>query len=85
MNYLCWWDWKLSLSNLEISLVRADLSSIETIKSLQIRAFKNLLDKYKDFKTNPGAENYEDILEKFNARDWETKEFITLDGREVKY
>ena len=45
-------------------LVRANVNDCETIWSLQIEAFADLLAKYQDFETSPGNESKESIQSK---------------------
>lgn len=49
---------------MDISLKRADLSDCQLIHSMQIRAFGPLLEKYKDYATNPGAEQLEKVKQR---------------------
>lgn len=46
---------------MEIKLVRADVSQAGEIHAMQIEAFRELLEKYQDFTTNPGAESVEKV------------------------
>jgi len=50
----------------EIQLKKATVSDSKTIFEMQIKSFKPLLEKYKDYKTNPGAETLEKIKSRFN-------------------
>lgn len=47
--------------DMEVSLVRADVSHAGEIHAMQIEAFRELLEKYQDFTTNPGAESVEKV------------------------
>lgn len=47
---------------LELSLVRASVEDGELIWEMQIRAFKDLLEKYRDLETSPGNEPLEKVL-----------------------
>lgn len=49
-----------------INLHKATVDDCREIHELQIKSFEELLTKYNDTKTNPGAESYERILERFN-------------------
>ncbi|MBQ7714345.1 MAG: GNAT family N-acetyltransferase [Clostridia bacterium] len=42
-----------------VTLVRAEFSDCEEIHRMQVKAFSDLLEKYKDHDTNPGAESVE--------------------------
>ena len=44
---------------MSIRLVKIELEDAETIWKMQVEAFQDLLDKYKDFETNPAAEPIE--------------------------
>ena len=41
---------------MKIELIRASLKDAKEIWKMQVRSFKNLLDKYQDFETNPASE-----------------------------
>jgi len=41
---------------MEIKLLRADISDAEELHAMQIKAFKELLEKYQGFDTSPGNE-----------------------------
>lgn len=47
-----------------MKLVRANVSDCEKIWSLQIEAFADLLEKYRDYETSPGNEPIENIRAK---------------------
>lgn len=42
-----------------MKLVRADVNDCDKIWDMQIKAFADLLEKYQDYETNPGNENWE--------------------------
>ena len=44
-----------------IQLIRSSLSDAETIWRMQVKAFAPLLEKYRDFDTNPGNETLERV------------------------
>ena len=46
---------------MEVTLVRASIDDAKTIWKMQLVAFKELLDKYQDFDTNPGNEPLEKV------------------------
>ena len=67
---------------MNIKLVRATFDDCQELYTLQIKAFKPLLDKYQDFSTNPGAEPFERTVQRFNesiTQFW----FISLDGKNI--
>jgi len=51
---------------MEILLKKATLENIEEIHQMQIKSFKSLLEKYKDYDINPGNESIERIIQRFN-------------------
>lgn len=46
---------------MEIELLRANISDAKELHTMQVKAFKELLEKYQDFDTNPGNESVEKI------------------------
>lgn len=46
---------------MEIELLRADISDAKELHAMQVNAFKELLEKYQDFNTNPANESVEKI------------------------
>lgn len=65
-----------------ISLLRADVNDCVEIYYLQIKAFKELLDKYNDKETNPGAETLERIRLKMN-QDFTDYYFIQASNKNI--
>ena len=49
---------------MEITLVRANINNAKELHAMQVKAFKELLEKYQDYDTNPGNES----VEKLEAR-----------------
>ena len=47
-----------------MKLVRASVNDCDKIRNMQIEAFSDLLKKYEDYETNPGAETKERIMDK---------------------
>lgn len=45
-----------------ISLTKAELKDADTIYKMQIKSFMPLLEKYKDFDTNPANESLEKVI-----------------------
>ena len=45
----------------EVKLLRANISDAKEIHAMQVEAFKELLEKYQDFDTNPGNESVEKV------------------------
>ena len=50
---------------MELLIKRATAQDAEKIHKMQIIAFKPLLDKYRDYETNPGAETLEQVKARF--------------------
>lgn len=46
---------------MEVTLVRAGVDDAKELHGMQVRAFKELLEKYQDFDTNPGSETMEKV------------------------
>lgn len=46
---------------MEVKLLRANISDAKEIHAMQVEAFKELLEKYQDFDTNPGNESVEKV------------------------
>ena len=51
---------------MSIVLLKATESDMKEIWEMQIEAFKDLLEKYKDYDMSPATESYENILNKSN-------------------
>lgn len=51
-----------------IKLLRAGAEDAEQIHKMQIESFKELLDKYQDFDTNPGNETVHRVLQRLKQR-----------------
>ena len=51
---------------MKLKLIRTTFSDCPDIYRLQIRSFGELLEKYQDYETNPGAEKIERIYDDFN-------------------
>ncbi len=51
---------------MKVRLVPVTVKDVKELHSMQIKAFKELLDKYQDFDTNPGNESIENIKEIIN-------------------
>lgn len=46
---------------MEVKLLRAGIEDVEELYAMQIRSFRELLDKYQDFDTSPGCEPIDKI------------------------
>ena len=49
---------------MKVKLVPVTIKDVKELHSMQIKAFKELLDKYQDFDTNPGNESIENVKER---------------------
>ena len=67
---------------MEISLKKARSENCKQIHEMQIRSFAELLDKYHDYTTNPGAETIEKIEQRM-AQDFTDYYFICLDNKHI--
>ena len=67
---------------MNIILKKAQSSDLSRIHAIQISAFSGLLRKYRDYDTNPGAENVDAIVHRFDLS-VTTYYFICLDGQEI--
>lgn len=47
--------------HMEVTISRANMEDAEELHVMQVRAFKELLEKYQDFDTNPGNESMEKV------------------------
>ncbi|WP_243522263.1 GNAT family N-acetyltransferase [Bacillus pseudomycoides] len=54
------------VSAMEVTLERAIDFDAESIFAIQIQAFQPLLEKYKDYKTNPANETIDKVIERIN-------------------
>ena len=62
---------------MRIQLLKADANDCSQIHQMQVKAFKLLLDKYRDYNTNPGAEPLERIIQRMEE-DFTDYYFIQL-------
>jgi len=67
---------------MDVVLRKAEKKELDIVHKLQIAAFKNLLTKYQDYDTNPGAEPIEKIIYRFN-QPFTTYYFIVFNNIEV--
>jgi N-acetylglutamate synthase-like GNAT family acetyltransferase len=51
---------------MDINLVKATIENSKEIHEMQLSAFKNLLEKYKDYEISPGNEKIEKIIDRIN-------------------
>lgn len=57
---------RILTDDMEIFLNKAVFSDCGQIHKMQISAFTELLEKYRDYETNPASESLEKIQNKFN-------------------
>ena len=55
---------------------------MQTVWKMQISAFSDLLDKYRDYETSPAAESFEKVMARFR-QPWTTYYFIVADDETV--
>ncbi len=65
-----------------VSLQTATREDIETIWKMQLKAFAELLDRYQDYDTSPGAESLEKVMARYE-QPWTTYYYITAGGQHV--
>ena len=68
--------------NKEISLRKATMTDCEQIHKMQVESFSALLDKYKDYGTNPAAEPTERIEQRV-AQEFTDYYFISLNSDDI--
>lgn len=66
----------------KIKLLRADINDAKELHTMQVKAFRKLLDKYQDFDTNPANENVEKIIFRLQQH-FTYYYFICLDRQKV--
>ena len=67
---------------MSIVLLRATEYDMKEIWEMQVVAFKDLLEKYKDYDMSPATESYENILNKYN-QPWTKYFFIVKNDNKV--
>lgn len=67
---------------MEIELLRADIKDAKEIHAMQVEAFKELLEKYQDFDTNPANESVEKVEARLK-QDFTYYYFICADSRKA--
>jgi GNAT superfamily N-acetyltransferase len=65
---------------MNIKLKPVKREDLETVWKMQIEAFKDLLDKYQDYDTSPGAESIDKIVARFE-QPWTNYYFIMADEK----
>ena len=54
--------------HMEVTLLRATIDNAKEIHAMQVDAFKELLQKYQDYDTNPGNESVEKVEARLKQR-----------------
>lgn len=67
---------------MDLILIEATESDMKEIWEMQVEAFKDLLEKYKDYDMSPATESYENILNKYK-QSWTKYFFIIKDNNKV--
>ena len=67
---------------MKISLQKAEMHDCEQIHKMQVESFSALLDKYKDYSTNPAAEPIERVEQRM-SQDFTDYYFICLDEKNI--
>ena len=67
---------------MKIDLIRASLKDTKEIWKMQVKSFKNLLDKYQDFETNPASETISNIEMRLK-QNFTFFYFIFIDNKKV--
>lgn len=62
-----------------LTLEKVTRDDIELVWKMQIEAFSELLEKYRDYDTSPGAEDFDKVLARFE-QPWTTYYFIVADS-----
>ena len=66
----------------KVTLIAAAREDMQAIWKMQIEAFAELLEKYQDYDTNPGAESFEKVMARFE-QPWTTYYFISAENVNV--
>lgn len=67
---------------MKVKLLPVTIKDAKELHSMQIKAFKELLDKYQDFDTNPGNEDLKSVEERLTQH-FTYYYFICLDSQKV--
>ena len=69
---------------MDLQLKKTNIEDSEKIHEMQIIGYKALLEKYKDYDTNPGAETLERVKRRFSF-DTVDQYLISLSGEDIGY
>lgn len=67
---------------MKVELLRATVDDVGEIHAMQLEAFKELLEKYQDFDTNPGNEPIEGVRKRLE-QDYTYYYFICVEGKRI--
>ncbi len=67
---------------MSINFEKVTRETIETVWKMQLEAFSDLLKKYQDYETSPGAEAFEKVLARFE-QPWTTYYFLVAGSERV--
>lgn len=67
---------------MDVKIKKANFQDLQLLHNIQIKSFKALLEKYKDYDINPGNESIEQIIERYN-QDFTTYWLIQADEKVV--
>lgn len=67
---------------MNIEIVKASYNDLQLLHKIQVEAFRPLLEKYKDYNTNPGNEIIDQIIRRYN-QDFTTYWLIKNHGKIV--
>ena len=67
---------------MNVHLVRASVDDAQELHAMQVEAFRELLDRYRDYDTSPGAESLEKVKAKL-SQGWTYFYFIEHEGVRV--
>ena len=65
-----------------VQLVRADVSDAPQIHRMQLEAFAELLERYRDYDTSPGAESVDKVRARLE-QGWTYFYYIVADGEKI--
>ena len=65
-----------------VSLKVVTEKDVQTVWEMQVKAFSDLLDKYRDYDMSPAAESFEKVMERFR-QPWTTYYFIVAGDKIV--
>lgn len=68
--------------DMSITFEKVTRENIETVWKMQLEAFSDLLEKYQDYETSPGAEAFEKVLARFE-QPWTTYYFLVAGSERV--